>query len=196
MTNFNTYRLATVLFSMTFMAMFQFISSIDVFSQSCTDSTGTFGVLHGMPDLGGGITGAWPVLDCTTPKAPYFSFTFSGIIPDNLYGNYCNGHSVPDSLDIWISRTGTADPDPCASCATRVNLWHWDASQTKWINNYPPINGSGNGSLTMSLPTIAADCSDSTCLWIFTGKRGSGYCAQRSNDCFNRGTISWARTCP
>ncbi len=196
MFTFKTERINALAFPVILIVLLQMSNVYPALSQSCTDTSGTFNIIHGMPNLGGGITGAWPVQDCPSTQAPYISFTFSGIVPDNIYSKYCNGHNVPDSLDIWISRTGTGDPDPCSSCPPPINLWRWNGSQ--WINNSTYINASGNSThtLTMTLTSMQSDCKTSTCLWIFTGKREtSSTCAQLSNDCFNRGSVSWSRTC-
>ncbi len=178
------------------LTVFQFSLISYVVAQSCNNASGSFNILHGMPDLGGGITGPVPVQDCSGSQVPYISFTFSGVVPDNVYSNYCNGHNPPDSLDIWISRTGTGEPDSCSACSPLINLWRWNGS--KWINNSTYIDSTGYSTqtLTMTLTSMQADCKTSTCLWIFTGKREtSSTCAQLSNDCFNRGSVSWSRTC-
>ncbi len=166
------------------------VSLTSAHAQTCNLSSGTFAILHGMPDGGG----AEPVQDCAPPHTPIISFTFKGVVPDDPDSNECNEHDPPTDLDVWISRTGTGEPDSCGSCSQAINLWHWNGSQ--WINNDPYIDADGNGTFSMGLVSIT-DCQGPTCLWIFIGKReSSSTCAQLSNDCFNSGSVDWTRTCP
>jgi hypothetical protein len=196
MFTFNTARPGLVLIERLIMLVLFTIPFYGAHSQTCDSTSGFFSILYGMPYFGYGTPqGAEPVQDCSAPQVPYVSLTLRGIIPDNLYSNYCNGHSGLDSLDIWLSRTGTADPDPCKSCPSKRNLWYWDSNQSKWVNNSMYIDANGDGSFTMSLSAVTGLCQTSTCVWNFVGKRdGSYYCGQLSNDCFNRGSVTWTRT--
>lgn len=192
MSTFNTPRKSAMLAQVCLVAVLCLMLASRGNAQSCTDTFGTFSVTHGMPNGGGAV----PVQDCSGSQVPYISFTFSGVVPDNIYSRNCNGHQAPDKLDIWISRTGTDDPDTCASCPPAINLWSWNGSQ--WVNNSTYIDASGNSTntLTMTLISLQASCKTSTCLWIFTGKRDpSSTCAQLSNDCFNSGSVRWSRAC-